>query len=184
MDCKPDIEVLRRIRWQWFATLTFKRETTHAVQDSMLFAFLRETARKYGLHFKKLLWVRRRERGETFGREHLHLLIGGVLQRKVTRWSCFHLTDLWEGLGGGMARVALFDARLNAGDYLTKPESFVDPGMIYEFGKFDNRTADLMFAHSVTRGLKRHPRWVRAPHLTGDTRQKSTFNSGSPWSRH
>jgi hypothetical protein len=162
---KPDLGVLGRIRWQWFVTLTFKREVTHGRQDSMVFAFLREAARKFGVHFHRLLWVRRRERGETFGREHLHLLIGGVSPMKVTRWSCFALKDLWEGLGGGIARVTLFDARLNAGDYLTKPGRFVDVGgQVYEVSKFDDRTAELMFAHSVTRGLRRHPRWVRAPH--------------------
>jgi hypothetical protein len=162
---KPDLEVLGRIRWQWFVTLTFKREVTHGRQDSLVFAFLREAARKFGVHFHGLLWVRRRERGETFGREHLHLLIGGVSPKKVTRWSCFALKDLWEGLGGGIARVAFLDARLNAGDYLTKPGRFVDVGgQVYEVSKFDDRTAELMFAHSVTRGLRRHPRWVRAPH--------------------
>jgi len=155
MESKPDFEVLGRIPWQWFVTLTFKREATHAVQDSMMFAFLREAARKFGVHFHRLLWVRRQERGERFGREHLHLLIGGVSSEKVTRWSCFKLKDLWEGLGGGIARVTLFDARLNAGDYLTKPGRFVDVGgQVYEVSKFDDRTADLMFAHSVTRSVK------------------------------
>ena len=53
--------------------------------------------------------------------------------------------DLWEKLGGGMARVSVFDPRLNAGAYILKDlNAFGDStlaGGYHESGKFSWGTA-------------------------------------------
>ena len=149
-----DFHVLNRCSWQFFATLTFKREVSVAVQNKMMFAFLRETAGKFGVHFHELLWVSRRERGETFGRLHLHLLIGGASPNWCNVGMCFQLMRSWEAIGGGMARVHLFNARLNAGEYLIKPDSF-EGGEAYESSKFDIRHVELTVAHAVRQKWQR-----------------------------
>lgn len=143
-----DFFVLNRCNWQFFATLTFKNEVSVTVQNKMMFAFLREVARKFGIHFHELLWVSRRERGETFGRLHLHLLIGGASPNWCNIATCFTLMRSWESIGGGMARIHLFNASLNAGDYLLKPESFTG-SEAYESGKFGSEHVELTFAHAV-----------------------------------
>lgn len=149
----PDFHVLARVPWRYFVTLTFKRETNIGAQNRMLFAWLREAARKFGVHFHRLLWVCRREQGEKFGRLHLHVLIGGVNVGSVTRKSCFDLMNRWEALGGGIARVTLYDTRLSAGEYLFKTER--DGGRVYEESKFDSRRSELMLAHALRGALRR-----------------------------
>jgi hypothetical protein len=150
----PDVFVLERVSWQFFVSLTFRGVVPSIVgQDRMLFAWLRGAARRLGVHFHHLLWVSRRERGETFGREHFHLLIGGAPITRCNRTSVWALKNSWERFG--MARVASWDGRSNAIGYLLKPESFWDGSKAYETSKFDTRIADLMVAHAVIQKWER-----------------------------
>jgi len=72
---------------------------------------LRRAARCFKKDFHQLLWTLRAENGERAGRAHFHFLLAGF----ETKAACFFLMDRWEKLGGGMARVSVFDPRLNAG---------------------------------------------------------------------
>jgi hypothetical protein len=147
-----DFHVLNRVDWQFFVSLTFRKVVSERVQFTMVFSYLRDCARIFGIHFHALLWVVRRERGETFGRLHLHLLVGGASSCRCTTATCFMLIRSWEAFGGGWARVYLYDARLNAGEYLSKPERFdtgLTGGEAYESGKFNARLVELTIAHAV-----------------------------------
>jgi hypothetical protein len=57
--------------------------------------------------------------------------------------TCFWLMDRWEKFGGGMARIHVFDSRLNAGSYILKRNGFrltaVDLGDAYESAKFASK---------------------------------------------
>ena len=46
--------------------------------------------------------------------------LAGLPTRMFSISTCFFLMNLWEELGGGMARIELFDPRLNAGAYISK----------------------------------------------------------------
>jgi hypothetical protein len=61
--------------------------------------------------------------------------------------TCCYLMAQWEAVGGGMARVHVFDHRLNGVGYLTQClEMGPDPGDLYESAKFGNRSCDLMLS--------------------------------------
>lgn len=61
--------------------------------------------------------------------------------------------DKWEKLGGGMARIHVFDSRLNAGSYILKRCGFssnaVSLGDAYESAKFASKACELMRADLV-----------------------------------
>jgi hypothetical protein len=117
----PELHILNKIAWQFFATLTFKSERLpERVRLPVFFAMLREFRAQFDLEFPYLLWCLRQERGESLGRRHFHCLLAGVRGALVNLTTCFWLMDKWEELGGGMARIHVFDPRLNAGSYILK----------------------------------------------------------------
>ena len=64
--------------------------------------------------------------------------------------TCFALKNQWEALKGGLARVSLFEPRLDAGSYLTKPPAGpADPGDSYGSAKFGSSACSLMIAQAV-----------------------------------
>ena len=70
---------MSRVDWQFFGTLTFKKERVPtAVRIKLWFALARALAKWYGVYFPNLLWVLRAEQGEVTGRTHFHCLIGGI----------------------------------------------------------------------------------------------------------
>jgi hypothetical protein len=146
----PEIHVLNRINWQFFGTLTFKSERlSERVRLQMFFAYLRQFCRQFGLKFPKLLWCLRQEQGELTGRRHFHYLIAGAPASLVYLTTCFWLQDKWEKLGGGMARVHVFDPRLNAGAYILKQSGLDDAslgGDAYESAKFSGKACELLLA--------------------------------------
>ena len=149
---KPEIFHLARIGWQFFGTLTFKQERLpERVRLAMWFAFARITAGKSQVHFRRLLWVLRQERGERFGRRHFHYLIGGLPPGTVHPGECFAQMATWEKVGGGMARVYVFDQSLNGLDYIAK---CLDAGLAYETGKFGSGDSDLTLSHSTLAFLR------------------------------
>ena len=151
----PELQILNKIAWQFFATLTFKSERLpERVRLSLFFALLREFCAEFDLKFAYLLWCLRQESGETFGRRHFHFLLGGAREALVNLTTCFWLMDKWEKLGGGMARIHVFDSRLNAGSYILKRNGFsnaVDLGDAYESAKFASKACELMLADRVWR---------------------------------
>jgi len=113
-----EIEIVRSFDWQIFGGLSFKKVKSPGVAHSMAFAFLRGAAKLAGVHFKRLPWVLRGEFGETTGRFHFHFLLSGC--SAATIGVCFTLMSLWESLGGGQARIHLFDANAGGVEYLAK----------------------------------------------------------------
>ncbi len=147
-----ELHVLNTIAWQLFATLTFKSERLpERVRLGLFFALLREFCAQFDLKFAYLLWCLRQESGEMFGRRHFHCLLAGAREALVNLTTCFWLMDKWEKLGGGMARIHVFDSRLNAGSYILKRNGFsaVDLGDSYESAKFTSKACELMLADRV-----------------------------------
>jgi hypothetical protein len=117
---------LDRIAWQYFGSLTFvQANLPTSVRRTMVFALFRKLAKPLRVYFPDLLWVLRLEEGEITRRRHFHLLIGGLPQWSVKRRSCFALMRTWEGLGGGMARMRIYDPRLAGESYLKKGLGFL-----------------------------------------------------------
>ena len=148
----PEMHMLNKIEWQFFATLTFRSERLpERVGLGLFFAALREFCRKFGMKFPVLLWCLRQESGEVFGRRHFHCLLAGVREALVNQSTCFWLMDKWEKLGGGMARIHVFDSALNGGSYILKRNGFggVDLGDSYESAKFSSKACELLLADRV-----------------------------------
>ena len=140
----PETAHLLRIKWQLFGTLTFKRaEMPEGQRKDMVFALLHEIVRPLRVQWHNLLWVLRLEEGEITQRKHFHLLIGGLPEQFVTTKRCFIIMNTWEGLGGGMARVRIYDPRLAGVDYVTKCLGWeagrtLEGANRYEVEKFDS----------------------------------------------
>jgi hypothetical protein len=71
----------------------------------------------------------------------------------VNQTTCFWLRDKWEKLGGGMARIHVFNSRLDTGWYILKRCEFssnaVALGDAYESAKFTSKACELMLADRV-----------------------------------
>ena len=173
----PEIHAMSRVNWQFFGTLTFKKERMPtAVRIKLWFALARALAKWYGVRFPNLLWVLRTEQGEVTGRAHFHCLIGGlpetavrdakVIKRENGTWdvnnpTCHALQAKWGRLGlhaddpqNRIARFSLYDARLNGAGYLCKCLGVDDSRLtkdIYETGKFDWGDNQLTLSDSVIR---------------------------------
>ena len=152
----PELYALSLIEWQLFASLTFKSEKlTEAVRMKMFFALLRRQADNFGVHFKQTIWCLRQEAGEATGRLHLHALIAGLPSHAATVATCFSFMRMWEGLGGGIARVTRYSPRLDGVGYVLKgceAEYQRAGGDYYETRKFGGN-CDVMLSESVFRVL-------------------------------
>ena len=168
----PDVYQLTRIRWQLFGTLTFASERLpERVRLAMWFAYCRKTAANFRLHFPKLLWCLRQEQGESFGRRHFHYLLGGLPQQAVTISTCMAQKSAWEkflpckkgevpklnpawNVGGGMARVRLFDHSRNGVGYVSECLS-MGGADVYESAKFGAASSGLMLSKGAQALLAR-----------------------------
>lgn len=161
---KPELYSLSRIDWQFFCTLTFKRERMpDAIRQSMFFAWARKQSSNFGVHFPRLLWAQRSELGEATGRFHFHALIAGLPEHANTIATCFAMMRIWEGLGGGHARVSIYNNSLQGVDYILKGlETFyskVDQAQgrlsadFYEFTKF-NSSQRITLSESILRVIE------------------------------
>lgn len=146
----PDIHILTQPYWQFFGTLTFRQERLpERVRLGMFFTLMRRVASEFRIHFPRLPWCLRQERGETFGRRHYHYLLTGLPQEAVTPATCFFQMAEWEKAGGGMARVHVFDQRLGGVGYVTKCLGSPDGGDVYESAKFGGGHCELMLSDAT-----------------------------------
>ena len=168
----PELLSLSRIEWQFFCTFSFKSERlTDGIRLSIFFALLRTQARNFGVHFKQLVWALRRESGESTGRLHFHALIAGLPPSGRTAATSFSTMRLWERLGGGMARVTVYNPTLDGVDYILKRGDELAgslatryAGDYHETQKFGG-SCDVMLSESVFKvlegrrsiGQRRHP---------------------------
>ncbi|WP_050028240.1 hypothetical protein [Verrucomicrobium sp. BvORR034] len=154
----PDVYNLSLETWQYFVTLTYRSEDGEKNHVSvpkvdgrrhMLFAFLREVAKglkKNGegkridkVHFSKLLWAAREERGEFKGRYHFHILISGLPPGRMNQTERFTIKEIWKRCGGGHSDVRIFDTRLSGVQYVLKglEEWSRSRANAYEMRKFE-----------------------------------------------
>lgn len=143
MPESPDTHILSKVDWQFWVTLTFKREVMpEKVRQSLWFSLLRDLAGWWRVDFRRLLWLRRSELGEKAGRFHYHALLAGLPDAAVSRPTCFAIKNDWERLGGGMSRVYVYAKDRNALAYMLPAEFVLTPGGAqYEAEKFRGSAA-------------------------------------------
>ncbi len=151
----PDLLALCGEAWQFFGTLTFKQERLpERVRQSMFNAAFRQLAGELHLYFPRLPWCRREELGEHLGRRHYHFLLTGLPARAANLSTCFFLMHAWEKIGGGMARVRLYDQGQDGLEYITKCLSGQDA---YETSKFAEGLSHLTLSDGLQRMLLARP---------------------------
>lgn len=107
---------------------------------------------------RQLKYIIREEFGEVTNRLHWHALVAGIPQSMVRPTTCMFLMGFWEGIGGGMARIRVYDAAQDGVSYCTKGLEGVKDGHWsqaganrYEVGKFGSSKDDsLMLIPSRT----------------------------------
>jgi len=146
--------VLQQVRWQIFGTLTFKQaRLPERFRLSMFFAMLRKLADRLHVYFPNLVWALRQEGDGQASHRHFHFLIAGLPRHAATNRTCSFLSDQWQRLGGGMARIALYDPTLGGVAYILKYSGkAIQMGGI-ESAKFGPRNCELMLSHSLERML-------------------------------
>lgn len=142
MRLAPEILRASRIRWQIFATLTFRGQVPSPERRGRLaIAWLVGVARLARVPFHHLIWVSRDETGERFGRHHFHVLIRGVATQVCTFCFLKRIKHRWRKLG--FADVRLWGDGLNAVAYSMAE----DAANCYESSKFVSTTG-LMLSES------------------------------------
>lgn len=121
-----------------------------AVCYGMAFRFLNEAAKAFNVPQQKLLTALRGEHGETGGRFHFHLLLGGTATQNE-KSDCHRLAFLWKQVANG-ARDDFrpFDCSLAGAAYITKNLG----GDSYELNKYERAEA-VTLSSSVIRYLRR-----------------------------
>ncbi|HXC36974.1 MAG TPA: hypothetical protein VNV43_13940 [Candidatus Acidoferrales bacterium] len=112
---------LARIRWDYFATLTFKGNIPRSnICYGLAFRWLQDFAKISGVPYKRLLIALRGEIGEQRGRFHFHCLLGGVSTRNyhTAQWQ---LERLWKSqTGGARVDVRQYDRSQAGAEYVAK----------------------------------------------------------------
>lgn len=187
----------RQEAWQFFVTLTFRDPVpSEANRLKMLFAWLRTVARGAGKYrdergnpssvfFPSLVWLARSERGEATGRLHFHLLLTGLPAKRVNRTECFFQQDAWEKLGGGIARIRVYDLGLDGVSYVLKGLSEALEGANdYELTKFRDSGSRLLIASNAAlekwRGYSSRGVGHRAHRTAKSSGCDTTARRGSP----
>lgn len=155
---------VQRSEWQLFVTCTYKNSRTMGAKAryAMLFQWLRRLAamdkgeRKGGAALRGLTFIIREEFGEQNHRLHWHALISGLKPSLVRPTTCLFMMGYWEGIGGGMARVRVYNAALDGAEYTLKGleggfDDWTTQGANrYEIGKFNgDDTLMLIPSHSL-----------------------------------
>jgi hypothetical protein len=129
---------LSRIRWDIFATLTFKGQVPRpAIAKRMCFRHLREAAKITSQPYCRLLIALRQEHGEKNGRLHFHYLLGGTQTRNAITLG-HQLEHAWKGSTGGIVECRPYDRSRSGPEYITKclKPLWIDGANGYEVGKF------------------------------------------------
>lgn len=118
----PEAWALRKIRWQFFVTLTFAKEhRSKSLKRSMLFRWLRSLdGKKSPVHFKRLLWVARWELGRHGGRGHFHIALAGIPSEHAHTGFARTAEKAWFRFAHSIAEVALWNPALDGVGYILK----------------------------------------------------------------
>ncbi len=142
---------IQRTEWQFFVTCTYKNSRTMSAKcrHAMQFQWLRRLAamdkgeRRGGAALRDLRFLIREEFGEATNRLHWHALVSGLKPSLVRSTTCLFMMGYWEGIGGGMSRVRVFDAAQDGTSYMIKGleatgNDWTTQGANrYEIGKFN-----------------------------------------------
>lgn len=186
----PESIILSRCRlWRVFGTGTWSSPVVPGAlqQRRLLYAFLYETAKMAGIPFGRLVWATRHERGEQFGREHYHWLIG-AREWNPTKADMFRLNHLWDSLPRcGFSRNYAFDQKLNGVEYVSKCLSSSDTrdtvgAGFYETAKFAHCATDVTLSNALLRlvGGKR-VRVLRGGRMTRRQKRQLAERSNLKW---
>ena len=152
----PEAYHLRRIEWQLLGTFTFKSDRLpERVRKSMYFAWLRGLGRRVQVKFPDLLWCLRQEAGEIGGRLHFHHLVAGLPESVLCSSFTFELMSAWQKLGGGWARVVIYQHYRDGVGYVVKRLGYPSAAEESFSGMFGSRLDDLTLSNSVRRVLHR-----------------------------
>jgi hypothetical protein len=191
----PELFPLSLVDWQLFCTFTFRQERLpERVRRAIFYALLRRMAGNSGLHLRRVMWVCRQERGETFGRLHYHALIAGLPSHYKNWITCNSIQKLWVKFGGGHAKVSEYNPTLSGVDYILKEGDEMARSLAtrwagdhHEFTKFGG-SCDLTLSESLLRHVYQrslHGRWGRGEtwperkrRLLGQTGRLNTMQSG------
>jgi len=116
----PDVYLWAKVPWQIFVTLTWAESKSEGIRQRVLFAWLRRLSKTSGRHFHRLLWAVRQERGEIGGREHYHVLLGGLPEHRVTDRLMPLARKWWKRCGGGFAWVNAYCPSSEGVQYVLK----------------------------------------------------------------
>lgn len=112
---------LARVRWDYFATPTFKGQVPKPrIAYGMIYRCLQEAAKICDVPYNRLLIALRGELGELNGRFHFHCLVGGTATRNYHTLQ-FRLVGLWKLISGN-ARVDVrqYDRSQAGAEYVAK----------------------------------------------------------------
>ncbi len=152
----PEVHILIQQSWQLFGTFTFKDDVmSTARRFNMFFAWLRESAKQFRVYFPDLPWCLRMEDGEMTNRRHFHFLLAGFPAQFIHLTTCYWMAHKWEELGGGMARIRIFNPALTGVGYITECLSEPGSGDLYEFDKFGLKSCELTLSKALLRNAKR-----------------------------
>lgn len=172
---------LSRIRWDLFATLTFKGQVPRPqIARRMAYRHLREAAKISGQPYGRLLIALREEHGEKNGRFHLHYLLGGTQTSNAITFA-HRLEHQWKGSTGGIVQIRPYDRARAGVEYVTKcltGSSWNDGANRYEVAKFD-RANEVTLSRSVTAVIRSHER-MGADAAARTRRQNGGVLSPSP----
>lgn len=160
----PEQYALRNTAWQFFATLTFKREEMSASRRlKLFFAFGRRVAGWFKVYFPRLKWALRLEHGEKNGRLHFHVLIAGLPENAAQSVTCHSMEKLWEhSMRVGIAKVRVWERGRDAVSYILKD----DPGYSlrtanqYECAKFGSSRCMVKLSESILSALGGRREWA------------------------
>ncbi len=156
----PEQYALRNTAWQFFATLTFKRDQiSEPRRVKLFFAFARKVAGWFRVHFPRLKWALRLEHGEKNGRLHFHVLIAGLPESAAQSVTCHAMEKLWEhSMRVGIAKVRVWEHGRDAVSYILKD----DPGYSlrsanqYESAKFGSSRCMVKLSESLLKVRNGH----------------------------
>lgn len=168
---------IQRHSWQFFANMTYRNSRTMSTKArrAMQMQWLRRLALighknreglLYRTRFEDLEWIIREELGEQTQRLHWHALLSGLPPGIVTPNTCMFSMGYWEGIGGGMARVRVYDPEQDAASYVlkglegTSDKWSVNGANAYEVGKFKGQQGQEPLMLIVSDSLQ--AKWKRA----------------------
>jgi len=146
-----------------------------AIAYGMAFRYLQTISKALCVPQEKLLTALRGEYGETGGRFHFHLLLGGTGTQNETT-DCHRFAFLWKQVSGGSrVDVRPYDCSLAGAAYTTKCLG----GDAYELNKYDGEANQVTLSRSVVRYLRRLDQ-ISERHAASNREKTARFKGGLP----